>query len=87
MPICYRSGDQPNNAYSLGVLEPGNLAATAGTSGVIYAVTDKIESKEKLKFNSFLHVNNEEKKKRIGKLLCINGCGKVYSWIKTNFVP
>ena len=58
IPICYRSGDQPNNAYSLGVLNPGDVAATAGTSGVIYAVTDQLASTEKLKFNSFLHVNS-----------------------------
>jgi len=45
-PILYRAGDQPNNALSLNVLNPGEVAATGGTSGVVYAVTDNLSIKE-----------------------------------------
>lgn len=68
-------------------MEPGEVAVTGGTSGVIYAISDNKKAKEKLKFNSFLHINNKEQNTRVGKLLCINGCGSIYQWIKTNFVP
>ena len=40
IPVTYKAGDQPNNALSLNVLQPGEVAATAGTSGVIYGVGD-----------------------------------------------
>jgi len=82
IPVTYKAGDQPNNALSLNVLEPGEVAANAGTSGVIYAVTDKLLSDKYSRVNSFVHVNHEKGKKRIGVLLCINGAAIMYSWIK-----
>jgi len=82
IPVTYKAGDQPNNALSLNVLEPGEVAANAGTSGVIYAVTDKLLSDKYSRVNSFVHVNHEKSKKRIGVLLCINGAAIMYSWIK-----
>ncbi|MEJ2583854.1 MAG: FGGY family carbohydrate kinase [Robiginitalea sp.] len=81
-PVLYRAGDQPNNAFTLNVLEPGELAATAGTSGVLYGVTDRKEVRELKRFNHFLHVNNQPDKPRIGQLLCINGAGIAYRWLK-----
>lgn len=81
-PICYRAGDQPNNALSLSIFEPGEVAATGGTSGVMYAVTNSMSVKEYEKVNNFLHVNSSNEHKRIGKLLCINGCGITYRWLK-----
>ena len=83
-PILYRAGDQPNNALSLNVFNAGEVAATGGTSGVIYAVTDNQSAKEGLKLNNFAHVNHSEKKTSIGKLLCINGAGIQYRWLKNN---
>lgn len=80
--LCYRAGDQPNNAVSLNVLEPGEFAATAGTSGVIYGVSDKPMVDSHSRINSFLHVNSTSDKFRCGVLLCINGTGILYSWIK-----
>lgn len=80
--VTYRAGDQPNNAFSLNVLEPGQIAATAGTSGVIYAVTDKDVYDPKSRINTFLHVNNKEGSKRNGILICVNGTGILYSWLK-----
>lgn len=80
--ITYRAGDQPNNAFSLNVLDPGQIAATAGTSGVIYAVTDKDVYDPKSRINTFLHVNNTVQKKRNGILICVNGTGILYSWLK-----
>jgi xylulokinase len=73
--LAYRSGDQPNNAFGLGVTEPGSVGMNAGTSGVVYAVTDKpvVDSAEA--FNPFLHVNDNDHQRRIGLLLCLNGCG------------
>lgn len=82
IPVTYKAGDQPNNALSLNVLEPGEVAANAGTSGVIYAVTDKLLSDKYSRVNSFVHVNHEKGNKRIGVLLCINGAAIMYSWIK-----
>ena len=82
IPIRYRAGDQPNNALSLNVLKPGEVAATGGTSGVIFAVSDKIDSKEFSRLNHFAHVNYTPEKPRIGTLLCINGAGIFYSWLK-----
>ena len=80
--IAYRGGDQPNNAFSLNVLEPGETAATAGTSGVIYAVTDKNAYDKKSRINTFLHVNDAPEAARNGILICINGTGILYSWLK-----
>ena len=80
--VTYRAGDQPNNALSLNVLDPGEVAATAGTSGVIYGVTDQPLYDEKSRVNTFIHVNYKEDKPRYGVLLCINGTGIQNSWIK-----
>lgn len=82
VPIGYRAGDQPNNALSLNVMDPGEVAATAGTSGVIYGVTDQPLYDDKSRVNTFVHVNNDEDKSRYGVLLCINGTGIQYSWLK-----
>lgn len=80
--ISYRSGDQPNNAFSLNVLEPDEVASTAGTSGVIYAVTDKNVWDQKSRINTFLHVNDTEEHPRNGVLICVNGTGILYSWMR-----
>ncbi len=83
-PILYRAGDQPNNALSLNVFKAGEVAATGGTSGVIYAVTDSLSATEGLKLNNFAHVNHSQNQPSIGKLLCINGAGIQYRWLKNN---
>jgi xylulokinase len=85
--ISYRAGDQPNNAFSLHVLNPGEVAATAGTSGVVYGVTDQIDYDPLSRVNTFLHVNHTEQEPRLGILLCINGIGITNSWIRRNFTP
>jgi xylulokinase len=82
IPISYKAGDQPNNALSLNVLHPGEIAATAGTSGVIYAVTDKLHYDSQSRVNSFAHVNHKNGQNRIGVLLCINGAGIANKWIR-----
>jgi xylulokinase len=84
-PILYRAGDQPNNALTLNVFKPGEVAATGGTSGVVYAVTDNLSVKESSRVNNFAHVNyTPGKPTRIGKLLCINGAGIQYRWLLNN---
>ncbi|GAB5410723.1 MAG: FGGY-family carbohydrate kinase [Balneolaceae bacterium] len=80
--ITYRGGDQPNNAFSLNVLNPGETASTAGTSGVIYAVTEKNAFDKKSRINTFLHVNDSEETPRNGILICINGTGILYNWLR-----
>lgn len=87
IPVSYKAGDQPNNALSLNVLEPGEVAATAGTSGVIYGVSDKLAYDPQSRVNTFAHVNYTEKQRRLGVLLCINGVGKLYSWARSLFAP
>lgn len=82
IPVAYKSGDQQNNALSLNVLEPGEVAATAGTSGVIYSVSDKLAFDTFSRVNTFAHVNHTEKQKRLGILLCINGTGIMNNWIR-----
>ena len=83
--IYYRAGDQPNNALSLNVFNPGEVAATGGTSGVVYAVTDSLSVKESSRVNNFAHVNYQKNAAtRIGKLLCINGAGIQYRWLLNN---
>ena len=84
IPVSYRAGDQPNNAWSLHVLEPGEIAATAGTSGVIYGVTDKTIHDPQSRVNSFVHVNHQADRPRYGVLLCVNGTGILNSWIQKN---
>ncbi len=84
IPVSYRAGDQPNNALSLNVMEPGEVAATAGTSGVIYGVTDQKKHEPLSRVNSFLHVNHSASHPRLGVLLCINGTGILNSWLKRN---
>jgi xylulokinase len=83
-PVTYRAGDQPNNAFSLNVLNPGEIAATAGTSGVVYGVSDEIRYDPESRINTFAHVNHEKNNTRLGVLLCINGTGILYSWLKHN---
>jgi len=85
-PISYRAGDQPNNAFSLNVMEPGEIAATAGTSGVVYGVTDKKEFDPQSRVNTFLHVNNTLQNPRLGILMCLNSTGILNSWIKNQFM-
>jgi len=82
IPVSYRAGDQPNNALSLNVLNPGEVAATAGTSGVIYGVTDVVRFDPYSRVNTFLHVNHTESASRLGVLLCINGTGILNSWLR-----
>lgn len=84
IPVSYRAGDQPNNAFSLNVLEPGEVAATAGTSGVVYGVNDTLACDLQSRVNNFAHVNHEAAKKRLGVLLCINGTGILNSWLRRN---
>jgi len=82
--ISYRSGDQPNNAFSLNVLNPGETAATAGTSGVIYSITDQNAFDLKSRVNAFIHVNSKAEAIRNGVLLCVNGTGILNSWLRKN---
>lgn len=84
IPVVYRAGDQPNNALSLNILKLGEVAATGGTSGVIYAVTDQLKSKESSRINSFVHVNYTDENPTVGKLLCINGAGIQYRWLRNH---
>lgn len=90
-PITYRAGDQPNNALALNVLDPGEVAATAGTSGVIYGVTDQKVFDPEVRINTFAHVNHrlhstsQDQADRLGILLCINGAGSAYRWAKETF--
>jgi xylulokinase len=82
--VSYRAGDQPNNAFSLNVLNPGEAAATAGTSGVVYGVIDQVSYDKKSRVNPFAHVNHEAGQTRLGVLLCINGTGILNSWLRRN---
>ena len=86
-PVSYRAGDQPNNALSLNVFNPGEIASTAGTSGVVYGVLDKVKYDPLSRVNIFAHVNHLPEQTRLGVLLCINGTGILNSWIKKNMVP
>jgi xylulokinase len=84
IPVSYRAGDQPNNAFSLNVLNPGEIAATAGTSGVVYGVSSEIKYDPQSRVNTFAHVNHDKKNVRLGVLLCINGTGILNSWTRKN---
>lgn len=86
-PIAYRAGDQPNNAFSLNVLNPGEVAATGGTSGVVYGVTDVPKADAQSRVNTFLHVNDSAEAHRYGVLLCINGTGILNSWMHRHVAP
>lgn len=86
-PVTYRAGDQPNNALSLNVLNPGEIAATAGTSGVVYGVNSDSKYDPLSRVNSFAHVNHTAQDTRVGVLLCINGTAILNTWIKNNVAP
>ena len=97
-PICYRAGDQPNNALSLNVFNPGEIAATAGTSGVVYGVLDHVSYDSKSRVNNFAHVNHQgtvasaasasaDETTRLGVLLCINGTGVQNAWMRRTVAP
>lgn len=81
-PVTYRAGDQPNNALSLNVLKPGEVAATAGTSGVVYGVTESKTFDPQSRVNTFLHVNNTQDQPRLGVLLCLNSVGILNAWAR-----
>jgi len=82
IPVSYRAGDQPNNAFSLKVLHPGEAAATAGTSAVIYSVADRAVADKRSRINTFVHVTHKPEQPRFGLLLCINGAGILNSWLR-----
>lgn len=82
VPITYRAGDQPNNAFSLNVLEEGELATTAGTSGTVYGVSTRAVYDPKSRVNTFVHVNHKQEDPKYGVLLCVNGTGILNSWLK-----
>ena len=86
-PISYRAGDQPNNAVSLNVFNPGEIASTAGTSGVVYGVLGNVNYDKKSRVNTFAHVNYTTDEDRLGVLLCINGTGILNAWVHRNIVP
>ena len=86
-PITYRAGDQPNNALSLNVFNPGEIASTAGTSGVVYGVNGEVNYDPQSRVNTFAHVNHTIDQTRLGVLLCINGTGILNSWVKRNIAP
>lgn len=87
IPVTYRAGDQPNNALSLNVFNPGEIASTAGTSGVVYGVNGSVNYDPKSRVNTFAHVNHTGEQTRLGVLLCINGTGILNSWIKRTVAP
>ena len=87
IPVTYRAGDQPNNALSLNVFNPGEIASTAGTSGVVYGVLGEVNYDLKSRVNTFAHVNYTPEQTRLGVLLCINGTGILNSWMKRNVAP
>ncbi|MDD6745947.1 MAG: FGGY-family carbohydrate kinase, partial [Bacteroidales bacterium] len=86
-PISYRAGDQPNNALSLNVFNPGEIASTAGTSGVVYGVLGDVNYDPKSRVNTFAHVNHTDAQTRLGVLLCINGTGILNAWVRRNIAP
>lgn len=86
-PITYRAGDQPNNALSLNVFNPGEIASTAGTSGVVYGVSGEVNYDMQSRINTFAHVNHTPDVTRLGVMLCINGTGCLNSWVKRNVAP
>ncbi len=87
IPVTYRAGDQPNNALSLNVLRPGEVAATAGTSGVVYGVSGRVAYDPQSRVNTFAHVNYTPDDPRLGILLCINGAGILNAWMRRNVAP
>ena len=86
-PITYRAGDQPNNALSLNVFNPGEIASTAGTSGVVYGVLGSVNYDKLSRVNTFAHVNHSAEQTRLGVLLCINGTGILNAWVHRNIIP
>ena len=86
-PISYRAGDQPNNAVSLNVFNPGEIASTAGTSGVVYGVLGDVNYDTKSRVNTFAHANYTTELERLGVLLCINGTGILNAWVHRNITP
>ena len=86
-PISYRAGDQPNNAVSLNVFNPGEIASTAGTSGVVYGVLGDVNYDAKSRVNTFAHANYTTELDRLGVLLCINGTGILNAWVHRNITP
>lgn len=87
IPVTYRAGDQPNNALSLNVFNPGEIASTAGTSGVVYGIIDEINYDAQSRVNNFAHVNHTTSNPRLGVMTCINGTGILNSWMKRNVAP
>ena len=85
-PVAYRGGDQPNNALSLNVMKPGEIAATGGTSGVVYGVLGEVNYDKLSRVNTFAHVNHGDQT-RLGVLLCINGTGILNAWMRRTVAP
>ncbi|MCD8282042.1 MAG: carbohydrate kinase [Prevotella sp.] len=86
-PVSYRAGDQPNNAFSLNVMKPGEIAATGGTSGVVYGILGAPGYDKLSRVNVFAHVNHSANAPRLGVLLCINGTGILNAWMRRTVAP
>lgn len=86
-PVSYRAGDQPNNALSLNVFNPGEIASTAGTSGVVYGINGEVAYDAQSRVNNFAHVNHTNDMTRLGVMVCISGTGILNSWMKRNVAP
>lgn len=80
--VCYVAGDQPNNAFSLSAINPGEVAINAGTSGVLYAVSETPVVDMQQRVNTFAHVTHTTNKPSFGVLACVNGTGIQYSWLR-----
>src|ERR1700683_212616 len=54
-PLCAGAGDQGAGAVGMGILQPGSVSATIGTSGVVFAATAEPTRDPKGRIHTFCH--------------------------------
>jgi xylulokinase len=54
-PVVAGGGDQAAGAVGMGIVEPGNVSATIGTSGVVFAATSSPVVEPKGRIHTFCH--------------------------------
>jgi xylulokinase len=80
-PVVAGAGDQAAGAVGMGIVEPGNVSATIGTSGVVFAATSSPVVEPKGRIHTFCHAIP----KRWHVMGVTQGAGLSLRWFRDQF--
>ncbi len=82
-PVAAGAGDQGAGAVGMGILTPGSVSATIGTSGVVFAATDRPTKDPKGRLHTFCHAAPG----RWHVMGVTNGAGLSLRYFRDTFAP